>query len=110
MNYNNIHLIKCHYKEKYFNKIIKEYDEKYLKLINILNNIPYNNKKDKIKKHFPIDIYNTFDEYLKKYNKSNNGNVSFSMLSGDFELQIKIILDTIDRRYNTIKNFGNNLK
>jgi len=32
------------------------------------------------------------------------------MLSGDFELQRKIISDTIDRRYNTIKIFGNNLK
>jgi len=32
--------------------------------MNILNNIPYNHKK--IRKHFPINIYNTFDEYLKK--------------------------------------------
>ena len=32
------------------------------------------------------------------------------MLYGNFELQKKVILDTIDRRYNTIKVFGNNLK
>jgi hypothetical protein len=32
------------------------------------------------------------------------------MLYGNFELQKKVILDTIDRRYNTIKIFGNNLK
>jgi hypothetical protein len=28
---NNIHLTKCHYKYKLFNKIIKEYDEKYIR-------------------------------------------------------------------------------
>jgi hypothetical protein len=75
---------------------------------NILDNIPYNNKK--FKKHFPVNIFNTLKEYSKQYNKSNNCNVSFSILSGDFELQKKVILDTIDRRYNTIKAFSNNLK
>jgi hypothetical protein len=47
---NNIHLIRCHYKYIYFENIIKNYNEKYEKIVYILNNIPYNNdKKRKIK-------------------------------------------------------------
>jgi hypothetical protein len=59
----NIHLIKCKYKYKLFKRIIKEYDENYIKLKNILNNHKYNKKNNKLKKHFPVNFYNTFDDY-----------------------------------------------
>ena len=101
------HLIRCKY--KLYKIIIKEYDEKYIKLKYILNNHKYNKKNNKLKKHFPVNFYNTFDDYNNIYNKQNNCNVSFSMLLGDIELQKSIILDTLDRRYNGIKIFGNNL-
>jgi len=96
------------YRYKYYSKIVKHYDLIYFKLKHILLNIPYNNISKKLKKHFPVNYFNTFDEYKNK--KKDHLTASFSILLGDIELQKKIILDTIDRRYNTIQAFSNNLK
>ena len=84
--------------------------KKFNILKNIFDNYQYNNKNKKLKKHFPVNYYKTLEDYLNIHNKQNNCSLSFSMLLGDLELQKTIILDTIDRRYNTIKIFGNNLK
>ncbi len=103
-----LHHDKCRMKYKLCKKIIDEYDVKYTGLKYILSNIQYNNKPNKLTKHFPVNCFHTFDEYMKKYSKRKN--VSFSILYGDIDLQKKMISETIDRRYNIIKVFSNNLK
>lgn len=93
---------------KYYKKIIDNYEKYFYNLTHIINNIPYNNKPKKIKKHFPVNIYNNINEYKSKF--ENDKDVSFSILLGDIELQKKIILKTIERRYNGITVIKNTLK
>ena len=107
MDNEKLHYYKCKLKYKYYMKKINEYNIIYNNLNNIFNNIQYNNKSIKLKKHFPINYFDTYDEYINKHYKCKN--ISFSMLLGDIDLQKKIILETIERRYNTIKVFSNNL-
>jgi hypothetical protein len=95
-------------KYKYYKNIIDKYEIFFYNLTNIFNNIPYNNKPKKIKKHFPVNIYNNIDEYKNKF--KNNNDVSFSILLGDIELQKDLILKTIERRYNGITVIKDNLK
>jgi len=103
-----LHKTKCRMQYKLCQKIIDEYIVKYTALKHILSNIEYNQNNKKIKKHFPVNCFHTFDEYVNKYAKCKN--VSFSLLIGDIDLQKKMILETVDRRYNMIKVFSNNLK
>jgi len=103
-----LHQAKCRIKYKLCQQLLNDYDVKYTGLKHIISNIKYNGKLKKIRKHFPVNCYNTFDEYIKKHSKHKN--VSFSMLYGDIDLQKKMISETVDRRYNIIKVFSNNLK
>lgn len=104
----DLHKTKCRMKYKLCKNIIDKYDVIYNGLQYILSNIQYNNKLKKIKKHFPLNCFHTFDEYAEKHSQCKN--VSFSMLYGGIDLQKKMILETVDRRYNMIKVFRNNLK
>jgi hypothetical protein len=54
---------------KYYKKIIDNYENYFYNLTHIINNIPYNNKPKKIKKHFPVNIYNNINEYKNKFEK-----------------------------------------
>lgn len=103
-----LHQIKCRIKYKLCQKLLNDYDVKYTGLKHVLSNIQYNKKLKKIKKHFPVNCFHTFDEYMKNHSKCKN--ISFSMLYGDIDLQKKVISETVDRRYNIIKVFSNNLK
>ena len=91
-----------------YNSIINNYEKYYKKLHFIFLNIPYNKKLIKLKKHFPLIHFNSFDDFLTFSTKHKN--ISFSLLVGDIEQQKKVILETIERRCNTIKVFSNNLK
>ena len=100
--------IRCKMKHKYYTNIINNYERYYTELQNIIRNIPYNNKKKKLIKHFPQNHFASFEDFYTFTSKYTN--VSFSLLVGNIEQQKKVILETIERRYNTIKAFSNNLK
>lgn len=104
----DLHQVRCDMKNNYYTKIINNYKMYYTDLQNIFYNIPYNNKSSKLKKHFPLNCYKSFDEYVEKFSKEKN--VSFSLLAGDIEQQKNVILRTIEMRYNMIKVFSNNLQ
>jgi hypothetical protein len=102
----NRYQIRCKLKHKHYTDIINKYEEYYTNLKNIIRNIPYNKKK--LLKHFPQNHFSTFDDFYTFTSKYKN--VSFSLLVGDIEQQKNVILETIERRCNTIKAFSNNLK
>jgi hypothetical protein len=105
-------------KEK--NKIYKEICEILDSCIENLNNntnnkitFKFNNKRKKMKKHFPftIDLSNNvlLDNYIQIWNKPNN-NVSFSLSNRPIIENLKEVKNTATNLINTINIFNNKQK
>lgn len=102
-------MIKIRLKNKICKKIVKDHENILNELKIILNDeedYKYNSNSKKIKKHFPGIIFTDFNEFKNYVNKKYpNKKVTFSLLNNDIKFQIKEILETAERRYNTTKIF-----